>query len=173
MSGAVERWEEQFRNLCADNRESTLPDSYKVTALKMMLCGEIQKSVEYREKEFRTYEELQSVVMKWAINQKIQNERTQHEPIDCSHVPWSPAVNSEWGTQEDWKSAPEATWGPCTQGTTNESPTDVDYAYSKAKGKGEGYSRGKGKGKQQNSAQFYMMMAMKAMKGKGKGGQYS
>ena len=108
--------------------------------------------------EFRTYEELRPVVMKWAINQKIQNERTQHDPMDCGHVPWNPAVNSEWGTQDDWKSAPNAAWGPSTQGGVNESPIDVDYANAKGKGKEEGYSGGKGLGKQQNSAQYYMMM---------------
>ena len=68
ISAAVERWGEQYRTLCDDDMESILSDSYKMTALKMMPCGEIQKSVEHREKEFRTYEELRSVVMKWAIN---------------------------------------------------------------------------------------------------------
>ena len=51
-----------------------------------MLCGEIQKSVEYREKEFKTYEELRAVVMKWAINRKIENERSQHDPMDCNQA---------------------------------------------------------------------------------------
>ena len=148
ISGAIERWEEQYRNLCEDDRQSTLPDSYKMTALKMMRCGEIQKSVEHREKEFRTYEELRSVVMKWAVNRKMQNERPQHDPMDCSHVPWNPAVNSDWGAQDDWKSALDAAWGPSTQGGTIDSPTDVDYAHAKGKGKGEGYSGGKGQGKQ-------------------------
>ena len=174
ISAAVERWEEQCRNLCEDDRESVLPDSYKMTALKMMLCGEIQKSVEYREKEFRTYEELRSVVMKWAINQKIQNERTQHDPMDCSHVPWNSAIPQEWGNPEDWKSAADAAWGPSTPEQNAESPIDVDYAQSKGKGKGDWNPQGgKGQGKQQNSMQYYMMMAMKAMKGGGKGSQYS
>ena len=53
-----------------------------MTALKMILCGEIHKSVEYREQEFRVYEEFRSVVVKSATNQKIQNERTQHIPVD-------------------------------------------------------------------------------------------
>ena len=96
ISAAVERWEEQYRTLCEDDRESTLPDSYKMTALKMILCGEIAKSVEYREKEFKTYEELRAVVMKWAINQKIQNESTHNDPMDVGHVPWdSPAAMSD------------------------------------------------------------------------------
>jgi len=142
-----------------------------MTALKMMLCGELQKSVEYREKEVKTYEELRSVVMKWAINQKIQNERTQHDPMDCSHVPWhSP---TEWGSQDDWKNAAEVAWNSTPPESPNESPTDVDYANSKGKGKGDNYSQGgKGQGEPQNSAQYHMMMAMKAMKGSSKGTQY-
>jgi hypothetical protein len=169
ISAAVERWEEQYRNLCEDDRESILPDSYKMTALKMMLCGEIQKSVEYREQEFKTYEELRSVVMKWAINQKIQNERTQQAPMDCSHVPWNPTQSTDWNIPTDWNSATDAAWNPGTPNDNKESPIDVDYAYSKGKGKADGYSGGKGQGKpQQNSMQYHMMMALKAMKGGGK-----
>ena len=109
------------------------------------------------------------MVMKWAINQKIQNERTQHDPMDCSHVPLNSAQYSDWSTPEDWKSAADATWGPSNQDTSTESTTDVNYAYSKGKGKGDMYSQGgKGQGKQQNSLQYHMMMAMKAMKGGGK-----
>ena len=37
-----------------DKREMELPDSWEMTALRMMLCGEIQKSVEYDEKELKT-----------------------------------------------------------------------------------------------------------------------
>ena len=111
--------------------------------------------------------------MTWAIKQKIQDERTQHDPMDCSRVPWNSATSPDWGTLEDWKSAPEATWGPSNQGATNESPTDIDYANSKGKGKGEGYSGGKGYGKEQNPVQYHMMMAMKAMKGGGKSSLYS
>ena len=47
IPGAVERWEEQDRNLCEDDREITLPDSYKNSALKTILCGKIQMLVEY------------------------------------------------------------------------------------------------------------------------------
>ena len=72
-----------------------------MTALKMMLCGQIKKSVEYREKEFKTYEEFRTVVMKWAINRKIENERSTGDAMDCNHVPtgnWEPS----WGNPEEW-----------------------------------------------------------------------
>ena len=87
ISAAVERWEEKYRALREDDRTMELPDVWKITALRMMLCGEIQKSVEYREKEFKTYDELRSVVMKWAINRKIENERAGHDPMDLQSSP--------------------------------------------------------------------------------------
>ena len=68
ISAAVEGWKEKYRALGEDDREMELLDSWKHTALRMMLCGEIQKSVEYSEKEFKTYEELRAVVIKWAIS---------------------------------------------------------------------------------------------------------
>ena len=67
ISAAIERWEEKFRALREDDREMELPDSWQMTALRMMLCGGIQKSVEYREpniEELKTYHELRAVIMK-------------------------------------------------------------------------------------------------------------
>ena len=147
--------------MCIRDSESTLPDSYKMTALKMILCGEIAKSVEHREKEFKTYEELRAVVMTWAINQKIQNDRTQNDPMDLSHVPWD-SMTANWGTQEEWGLNNQ----PPNNSPTTETPTDLNYM--KAKGGGKGDSKGgKGPGNALNPAQYYMMMAMKAMKAGG------
>ena len=163
ISAAIERWEEKYRALRDDDREMELPDSWKMIALRMMLCGEIQKSVEYREKEFHTYEELRGVVMKWAINQKIENERSQRNFMDCNHA-------QNWDMPSDWN------WNNDShQTTTADQPiNDLNYV-NKGKGKGKGKgdwgpTGGKGASNQQNPIQYYMMMAMKAMKGMGKGG---
>ena len=87
ISGAIERWEERYRNVQKDDKELELPDSWKMKALHAILCGEIQKNVEYREKEFRTYEELRSTVVKWAINKKIERERsTRGDPMDTKQA---------------------------------------------------------------------------------------
>ena len=64
ISAAIEKWEERYRILKEDDRELELPDSYRMTAIHGILCGEIQKSVEHREKEFQSYDELRSTVMK-------------------------------------------------------------------------------------------------------------
>ena len=54
ISGAIERWEERYRMVQKDDKELELPDSWKIHAIHGILCGEIQKNVEYREKEFKT-----------------------------------------------------------------------------------------------------------------------
>ena len=102
ISAAVERWEEKYRALGEDGREMELPDSWKMTALRMMLCGEIQKSVEHREKEVKTYEELRAVVMKWAINRNIENETSVHDPMDCNQAQGADWVDPSWNTQGEW-----------------------------------------------------------------------
>ena len=163
ISAAIERWEEKYRTLKEDDREIEFPDAWKMTSLKMMLCGEIQKSVEHREKEFKTYDELRAVVMKWAINRKIENERSTHEPLDCNPINWDP----NWGAPEEWN------WGTQTQEETNtQQPTDLNYVNS-GKGKGDGKSggySGGGKGTQAyNAAQYFFQMMMKSMKGGTKG----
>ena len=71
-----------------DDKELELPDSWKMTALQGILCGEIQRNVEYRQKEFRTYEELRSTVMRWAINKKIEwpNEEIEDQTEDIDYA---------------------------------------------------------------------------------------
>ena len=64
-----------------------LPEKLQMTALRGMLCGEVQKSVEHCEKELKTYDERLAAVMKRAINRKIEDERALHDPMDCNHCP--------------------------------------------------------------------------------------
>ena len=52
ISAATERWEEKYRP--RRPRKMERPDSWKMTALKMMLRGENQTSAEYRVKELKT-----------------------------------------------------------------------------------------------------------------------
>ena len=127
-----------------------------MTAWQSILCGEIQKNVEYRETKFEMYDEGRGVVMKWAINKKIENERAGFDPMDC---------NVTGSNQEDWWIAEWPT--PEELQPT----TDLDYA---GKGKGDGEGKGKGEGMQfggkgrMNPMQM-MMAAINANKGGGKG----
>ena len=57
-------------------------------ALRMLVRGEIQGSVEHREEEFKSYDELRAVVMKWANSRQVEQERSaQGDPMDCNHLP--------------------------------------------------------------------------------------
>ena len=109
ISAAMKRWEERCRILNVDDREVELSDSWKMTALKSFLCREIQKNVEHRQKEFKSCEELRSVVMKKAINKKIKNERAGFD-MDCDLAGGH--------QQEDWWSGgwptPEESTQPAT-----------------------------------------------------------
>ena len=171
-SAAIERWEEIYRVLKEEDRELELPDSWKMTALQSILCGEIPKSVEYREKDFKTYDELRSTVMRWAINKKIENERTtQGDPMECNQAEQS----------EKWWECPPCggdCWNP-TGAPAEEKSTgirDIDYTGKGGKGKEKG-SWGKsnpfaGKGRQWSSNPMQMiMMGIKAMKGGKAGGK--
>ena len=171
-----------------------MPDSWKMTALQRILCGEIQKNVEYREKEFRTYEELRSTVMKWAINKKIEKERfTRGDHMDTNQAEGQPAGDDWTWWDQEWPS----------EEMEEQKTDDIDYANPKGKGKGGksnlcyncgkpghrafechepkrekgtgkgNWSSSKGNGKAgkgtfgQSISELWA--AMKAMKGKGKG----
>ena len=129
-----------------------------MTALQSILCGEIQKNVEHREKEFKTYEDLRGVVMRWAINRETENERAGLDPMDC---------NLAGGDrQEDWLNAEWPTAEESEQPTT-----DLNFVE-----KGNGDAKGTGKctgmlfgGEGEMSPMQMMMAAINATKGGGKG----
>ena len=56
-----------------------------MTALKCILVGDIKKHIELREEDIKTYEELRSIVMKWAVNKKIEKDKG-HAPMDIGAV---------------------------------------------------------------------------------------
>ena len=94
---ALERWKAKYRALREDDREINLPNSWQMTALRIMLCGEIQNNVPNREKEFKTYHELSAVFMEWAINRQIGNEKSVHDPMDCNQAQ---NCDPAWGIQD-------------------------------------------------------------------------
>lgn len=53
-----------------------------MAALRMMLGNDVQESVEFCEKEVKTYEEIRVVVMKWSISCKIESKRCQRDPMN-------------------------------------------------------------------------------------------
>ena len=104
-----------------------------MTTNQAILCGELKKNVEHREKEFKAYDELRSVVMKWAITKKIEKERAGFDPMDCN-LAGGNRQEDEWWNAE-WP----------TIGEASQPEIDIDYA---GKGKGDGKGKGKDKGMQ-------------------------
>ena len=52
-----------------------LPERYRMTALKCLLVGELKRQVELRDEELSNYEDFRNVIMKYAVNKKIEKER--------------------------------------------------------------------------------------------------
>ena len=53
--------------------------------MKCILIGDIKKHIELREEEIKTYDEMRQIVMKWAINKKIEKDKG-HAPMDIGKV---------------------------------------------------------------------------------------
>lgn len=134
---------------------------------RMMLCGGISKSIEYREQEFKAYDELRLLVAKWALNRKIEHERSECDPMDFNQAQtWGSPEQWDWNTntQDDQLRNQQKLPQPTTP------PTDVICMYSKGKGKGDRNSKGgKGTSNSSNPAQYYIMIAMTATKRGSKG----
>ena len=132
ISAAIERREEKCRALQDDDREIERPDSWQMTTLKTKLCGDIYKSLDYCEKEFKTYEELRSAPMRWAINQEIENEVSEDDPMDCNKAQYLAIQSSGIGRQ-----APGQQWSQQQQQQPPPTvpPTDVNYKNLKGKAK--------------------------------------
>ena len=181
ISAAIEEWEERYRILQEEDRTLDLPDEWKMTALQSILCGEIKKQVEYREVEFKSYDELRSMVMKWAVNKRIEKDRSKNDPMDTDQID---GMQSWWPVDEvqPWQPGgmqSDCGWWPQQQQQQQqqqpESKDEINYL-----GKGQPYDNSKGKGKGHYNPLQMMMTAMRkgmeAMKGgwnqdgKGKGG---
>ena len=85
ISTAIEKWEERYRILKEEDKESELPESWRMTSLKRLLCGDIKKHVELQE-EFKSYEELRTTIMRWATNKKLEKDRQKSDPMDVGNV---------------------------------------------------------------------------------------
>ena len=83
---------------------------------------------EYREKDFRTNEELKSTVMRWASNKKIENGRAMKgDPMDCKE--FSEQQQRQW-EEQFWS------WLCKTSDGQDGDEADIDYTAAEGKGKG-------------------------------------
>ena len=95
-----------------------LPDPWEMSAIRMMPCGNRMNSVEHRDQEPKTHKELRAVVMKCAINRKITNEVSIHDPMDCNRAQIPDWTDPTWYSQNG---GPDSTQG----GTQERTPQDV------------------------------------------------
>ena len=75
IAAAIEKWERNYRRIIEEDRAEPLPERYRMTAIKCLLVGEIKRHVTLREDELETYQQLRDVVMKYAVNRRIEKER--------------------------------------------------------------------------------------------------
>ena len=61
-----------------EDKESELPESWRMTSLKRLLCGDIKKHVEL-EDDFKSYTDLRSAIMRWATNKRLERDRQKND----------------------------------------------------------------------------------------------
>ena len=163
ISAAIEEWEERYRNLKEEDSTLDLPEEWKMTALQSILCGEIKKHVEYREEEFKSYDELRSTVMKWAVNKKIEKDRSRADPMDTSTIDQIDGMQSWWlDDAQPWQADEVQSggeWWPEMKSEKEEPKSEINFM-----GKGQPYDQNKGKGKGNANPWYQMQMMMSAMR---------
>ena len=161
ISQAIEEWEERYRILKDEDKESELPESWRMTALKKILCGDIRKHIELREEEIKSYDELRKIIMNWAVNKKL--EKSKHDPMDIGAVNDDEPLYQLTEMEELTKLL--ETYNVGIGGLEDEEGDDID-AVAKGKGRGKGQKgyQGKGKAKGGQSAIQALISQLKAMK---------
>ena len=108
-----------------------MPQKYRMTALKCILCGDIKKHIELREDELKTYEQMREIVMKWAVPKRIEKERGHTAPMDVDQADKEDSPKEDNGGDE----AGYYGWGGGWNGEA-----DVDWTGKGGKGSyGKGY----------------------------------
>ena len=130
---AIEEWEERYRILKDEDKESELPESWRMTALKKILCGDIRKHIELREEEIKSYDELRKIIMNWAVNKKL--EKSKHDPMDIGAVNDDEPLYQLTEMEELTKLL--ETYNVGIGGLEDEEGDDID-AVAKGKGRGKG-----------------------------------
>ena len=77
IASAIEEWEEKYRILITEDKESELPESWRITSMKEILCGDIKKHVEMQCQDVKSYDELRGTIMKYAVAKRIEKDRVK------------------------------------------------------------------------------------------------
>ena len=89
----VEEWEERCRIL-QDVNESALPGPWRITALRRLLCRDINKQLDFSKRELVSYADLRTNVMILMVSKRIAKScATSHA---SGGEPWSQERCSPW-----------------------------------------------------------------------------
>ena len=78
-----------------------------MSALKQLLCGDIRKHIDLKEQELKTYAEMRSAFMTWAVNKRLEKERDNGvQDMDCGRVAggenYGAANGGQWPEDAGW-----------------------------------------------------------------------
>ena len=82
IAGAIEKWEENYKRMLQQHGEiMKLHDTWRIGAIKKIICGKIESQVHMHSTEYDTYEKLRKDVMGWAENIRAVHERSPTQGI--------------------------------------------------------------------------------------------
>ena len=64
IASAIEDWEERYRILISEDKESELPASWRIVSMKEILCGDIKKHVDMQRQDMKSYDDLRATIVK-------------------------------------------------------------------------------------------------------------
>ncbi len=88
LTGAIDKWKWECGELeRLDPACGTLPEKYRITALKCILPERLRDYIDEREDELRTYEAIEGKVIQWAMRKRRDvNSASGPVPMDCGMV---------------------------------------------------------------------------------------
>ena len=63
---------ESIKAMFSEDKESELPASWRIVSMKEILCGDIKKHVDMQCQDVKSYDDLRSTIMKWAVAKRSQ-----------------------------------------------------------------------------------------------------
>ena len=162
LASGIERWEERYRSLVEEEKEDELPERYRMAALRKMLTGDIKKHVDLEISKIKTYQDLRSTIMNWAVDRKLEKERKDEDLGE---------IDDDFSWEKTDQGHSDESWG-LYQVMAELMGGNEDEINMIGKGKGKGKSKGKagGKGKGSSDAIRAMILQIMRNKGSGKGG---
>ena len=75
IAAAVEKRERNYKRIIDEDKAEPLPERYRMTAIKCLLVREVKRHVTLRENDLSTDTALRDVIMRYAVDRRIEKER--------------------------------------------------------------------------------------------------